>query len=102
MPQNAALKKTTSPASVEAALCFIVPQVEKPVFQSAAYTGGDPKIFFEVENRTVKITDIRRYSRQPTMEREGFEFMASPTAVVDLNSDVAVANEYGCVSQSRS
>ena len=94
MGQNAALERTISPASVEAALCFIVPQVEKPVFQSAAYTGGDPKIFFEVENRTVRITDIRQNSRQPTLEREGFEFMVSPTAVADLNSDVAVVNEY--------
>ena len=94
MPQNAASEKTTSPASVEAALCFIVPQANKPVFQSAAYTGGDPKIFFEVENRTVKIIDIRKSSMQPTIERAGFELIVSPTAVADLNNDDAVADEY--------
>ncbi|MGE0701117.1 MAG: CmcJ/NvfI family oxidoreductase [Hyphomicrobiaceae bacterium] len=94
MPQHAALDKAASPASVEAALCFIVPQTKKPVFQSAAYTGGDPKIFFEVEQRAVAISDIRKASRQPTIEREGFELMTSPTAVADLDSDADVANAY--------
>ncbi len=94
MPQVTAKDKATASGTVEAELCFIVPQLKKPVFQSAAYTGGDPKIFFEVETRTVEITDIRNNSMQPTIEREGFELMVSPTAVADLNSDAAVANAY--------
>ena len=57
MPSITAIEEATAPATVEAQLCFIVPQAEKPVFQSAAYTGGDPKIFFKVEGRNVKITD---------------------------------------------
>ena len=94
MPPITAIDKATDPETVEAALCFIVPQAEKPVFQSAAYTGGDPKIFFEVEDRTVKITDFRNSPTQPSIEREGFELMVSPTAVGDLNGDDAVTNAY--------
>lgn len=90
MPQDTAI----APGTVEAALCFIVPQAEKPVFQSAAYTGSDPKIFFKVENRTVKIADIRNSATQPTIERKGFELLRSSTAVTDLNSDEEVANAY--------
>src|SRR5262249_35783694 len=48
MPPITAIDKATAPATVEAALCFILPQAEKPSFHSAAYTGGDPKIFFKV------------------------------------------------------
>jgi hypothetical protein len=81
-------------SNVEAELCFIVPQSEKPVFQSAAYTGGDPKIFFKIENRAVAITDLRTSSAKPTVEREGFELLHAPTAVADLNSDEAVENDY--------
>ena len=94
MPPITAFDKANDPETVEATLCFIVPQAEKPVFQSAAYTGGDPKIFFEVEDRTVKITDFRNSPTQPSIEREGFELMVSPTAVGDLNSDDAVTNAY--------
>ena len=37
--------------SVEANLKFIVPQVDKPVFESSEYTGTVPKIHFETEYR---------------------------------------------------
>lgn len=94
MSQVTAMDKPTAPATVEAALCFIVPQAEKPVFQSAAYTGGAPKIFFDVENRTVEITDFRNGPFQPSIEREGFELLVSPTAVADLDNDDAVVNVY--------
>ena len=43
MPQDTA---SAGPGAVEAPLCFIVPQEEKPAFHSAAYTGTVPKIFF--------------------------------------------------------
>ncbi len=79
---------------VEAELCFIVPQAEKPVFHSSAYTGGKPEIFFAVENRAVTITDLRGNAVRPTVEREGFELLRAPTGVADLNSDEAVQNAY--------
>jgi hypothetical protein len=94
MPPITAIDKAAGPAAVDAALCFIVPQAEKPLFHSSAYTGGDPKIFFKVEDRTVKITDIRKIPVQPSTEREGFELVVSPTAVADLNNDDAIANVY--------
>lgn len=85
---------TDTSSIVEAELCFIVPQAEKPVFQSAAFTGGDPKIFFKIENRAVAITDVRTCPAKPSIEREGFELLHAPTAVADLNSDEAVENAY--------
>ena len=90
MPQDS----TNRPSTVEAELCFIVPQAEKPVFQSAAYTGAEPKIFFEIENRAVTITDLRKSQTQPSIEREGFELLRAPTSVADLNNDEAVENAY--------
>ena len=85
---------TDSPSIVKAELCFIVPQAEKPVFQSAAYTGGDPKVFFAIENRAVAITDLRTSPSKPSIEREGFELLHAPTEVADLNSDEAVESAY--------
>ena len=46
--------------SVEGALSFIVPQDTKPVFHSTALTGGEAKIFFELEDVSVPIADIRQ------------------------------------------
>ena len=71
MPPITAIDKATAPATVEAALCFILPQAEKPLFHSAAYTGGDPKIFFKVEDRTVKITDIRKSQSSHPLNAKG-------------------------------
>lgn len=80
--------------AVEAPLCFIVPQAEKPAFHSAAYTGTVPKIFFEIEDRTVRIEDVRQMATPAAFDREGFELLDSPTAVDDLSSDDAVENAY--------
>lgn len=90
MPQDTA----TRPAPLEAELRFIVPQTEKPVFQSAAYTGGEPKVFFEVEDLKVPVSDLRQRTEPATVEREGFELHVSPTSVDDLNDDDAVNNHY--------
>ena len=65
---------------VDAGLTFIVPQDEKPVFHSAAYTGAEPKVFFEVEKRQVRIADIRNREQPTTIEREGFELL---TGLID-------------------
>ena len=86
--------KGIRPGAIEAPLCFIVPQTEKPAFHSAAYTGTVPKVFFEIEDRMVKIADIREKATPAEFDREGFELLTSPTAVEDLNSDDAVENAY--------
>jgi hypothetical protein len=80
---------------VDAGLTFIVPQDEKPVFHSAAYTGAEPKVFFEVEKRQVRIADIRNREQPTTIEREGFELLTVDTAVDDLYDDEAIENAYG-------
>ena len=43
---------------VTAALTFIVPQDTKPFFESAALTGGEPRIHFRVEQRSVTVRDM--------------------------------------------
>lgn len=91
MPQDTVRARV---GAVEAPLSFIVPQDKKPEFHSAAYTGTVPRIFFEIEDRTVKIADVRELPAPAEFDREGFELLNSPTAVEDLNSDEAVTNEY--------
>lgn len=86
--------QTLDRQDVEASLTFIVPQDEKPVFQSAAFTGAAPKVFFDTEKRTVRIADVRGRSKPATLDVEGFELMTSATAVADLNDDEAIKNAY--------
>lgn len=86
--------RATHQDEIEAALTFIVPQDEKPVFHSAAYTGTVPKIFFEVEPRHVKIIDMRSRRTPATLEKEGFELWSVDTEVDDLNNDEAVTSAY--------
>jgi hypothetical protein len=80
--------------TVEAELTFIVPQDEKPVFYSAAYTGTVPKVLFETEQRSVTVRDLRHGDIEPTLEREGFELQRIETAVEDLDDDEAVTTAY--------
>ena len=81
-------------ADVAGALFFIRPQDIKPVFHSSALTGGVPEIFFEVEEHTVAIGDMRRIADQLSIDREGFELLHHRTAVADLYDDGAVDNQY--------
>ena len=46
-------------ANIRAPLSFIRRQDTKPVFHSAALTGGEMKIFFDPEVHTVPISDMR-------------------------------------------
>ncbi|MGI9411422.1 MAG: CmcJ/NvfI family oxidoreductase [Hyphomicrobiaceae bacterium] len=80
--------------AVRGALTFIVPQEKKPEFHSSALTGGDPKVFFEVEERFVDIADMRERADEFTVEHEGFELVRSETAVADLYDDDAVQTTY--------
>lgn len=79
---------------VTAPLTFIVPQDEKPAFYSQAYTGGDPKFAFEIEQKPVLIADMRRDSHAFTLDREGFALRTSPTGVQDLYEDAEVETAY--------
>ncbi len=83
-----------APATVTGGLTFIIPQDHKPAFHSAALTGGEPKVFFKTEERTVTIEDMREKAVTLSVEREGFELLNAPTAVADLGDDAAVEGPY--------
>ena len=75
---------------VRAPLTFIVRQDTKPYFNSSALTGGLPEIFYETENQTVTIHDMRAKPDELDLDRNGFELRRSPTAVGDLYDDDAM------------
>ena len=81
-------------AEVRGALSFIRPQDTKPVFHSSALTGGVPEVFFEFEEHTVPIGDMREIADTLSIDREGFELLRHTTAVRDLYDDDAVDNQY--------
>lgn len=80
--------------SVEGALSFIVPQDTKPVFHSTALTGGEAKIFFELEDVSVPIIDMRPIAKNLSVDAEGFELLHHETEVDDLYDDAAVDTAY--------
>jgi len=90
------MSQSNSPgeAEVRAPLNFIVPQDSKPSFQSAALTGGEPKVFFEIEAREVTIRDMRPLAHSLSLDRQGFELRHHKTAVDDLYDDAAIADVY--------
>jgi hypothetical protein len=87
-----ALRRTS--ADVSAPLTFIVPSETKPVFQSSAYTGGAPRVFFETQRHTVGIQDMRPLAGALSLDHEGFALLRHQTAVRDLYDDGAIENVY--------
>ncbi len=79
---------------VRAPLTFIIPQDEKPYFESSALTGNEPKVFFETEEKPVTICDMRAEGDRFSLEVEGFELLRHPTEVDDLYDDTAVTGAY--------
>ena len=84
----------SSQSAVNAQPRFIVPQDEKPVFESAAFTDTVPKVYFDTELVTVPIRDMLSRSTELSLDREGFALLTSPTAVDDLYDDEAVETTY--------
>ena len=89
--QNSAV---TGKAAVRAELTFIVPQDEKPYFESSALSGGEPKVFFETEDLAVTINDMRPMMGDLSVDKQGFELHTIPTAVGDLYDDGAISDFY--------
>ncbi len=81
-------------AGLRAPMNFIRPQDTKPVFHSSALTGGEPKIFFDVDSHMVTIEDMRDIADTLSIDREGFKLLRHPTAVDDLYDDEAVKQVY--------
>lgn len=80
--------------TVRATLTFIVPQDTKPYFHSSALTGGLSKVFFETEERTVTIRNMRPVAEGLSLDRQGFELHHHETAVADLHDDETVDQVY--------
>ena len=84
----------TLPHDVRGALTFIVPQDTKPYFESAALTGGEPRVHFDTEVRRVDVRDMRRVADLLSLDRHGFLLVRHETAVDDLYDDDAVSHIY--------
>ena len=61
--------------NIEANLKFIVPQDAKPFFESSAYTGTVPKIYFKTEYKSVTILDIRDNKESYSLAQHGFQLL---------------------------
>ena len=97
VPASAASSATIIPqsvASVRASLSYIVPQDTKPVFHSAALTGGAIKQFFETEDHAVPIADMRPFADTLSIDHEGYALRRHRTSVDDLYDDKAVEQIY--------
>ena len=77
-----------------APLRFIIPQREKPVFRSAALTGGKEEFFFETEEQMVPIADLRSFTAQINLDKEGFTLLKELSAVVDFYNNSEVESRY--------
>ncbi len=87
-------KPPRSSTKIGAPLRFIRRQDDKPVFHSAALTGGVEKIFYDTEVQTVPISDMREIAETLSVDREGFELLHHSTTVEDLYDDNAIERVY--------
>jgi len=92
--EEARAQPARSVTEISAPLNFIRRQDTKPVFHSAALTGGEPKIFFDTEAHTVLISDMRQIAQTLSVDKEGFELLRHTTAVDDLHDDDAIKTVY--------
>jgi len=83
-----------SKSTVFGELNFIVPQDEKPYFNSSHINGGTPEMFFETEHHRMPIHDMREIAENLDIDREGFELMRHTTHVSDLYDDDALESVY--------
>jgi len=91
---NAQPSEPNALPSVGGTLSFIVPQETKPVFHSTALTGGEAKLFFDIEDVEVEVADMRAIQDTLSIDQEGFELQRDVTEVDDLYDDAAVETDY--------
>ena len=58
------------------------------------FTGGEPKVYFGIEDRKVTIRDMRPLASELTLDRHGFELHEHETAIDDFYDDDAVRTVY--------
>ncbi len=89
---------TKDPGTNESVVCapltFIQRTDKKPVFHSSALTGGEPEIFFDLEDRTVPINDMRTVAQRLSLDREGFELHHHRSEAGDLRDDTSLDSRY--------
>ncbi|MGI9407496.1 MAG: CmcJ/NvfI family oxidoreductase [Hyphomicrobiaceae bacterium] len=93
-PTTMTVTSLQSAADVRAPLNFIRRQATKPVFRSAALTGGAPEYLYETEAHTVTISDMRETAKNLSVDREGFELLHHTTSVDNFYDDGIVKRDY--------
>ena len=81
-------------ANVMAPLTYMTPQQGKPMIYSAALTGGAPDYLFATEDHEVLVADMRPQAEHFELDREGFAFRTSPSAVTDFYDDDEIERVY--------
>ena len=95
MSQAATRAETRQPDhTVTADLCYIVRQDTKPYFESSRITGGEPKVFFEIELLPATISDMRDVADTLSMDVNGFELRGHQSKVADLYDDGLIETQY--------
>jgi hypothetical protein len=80
--------------AIQAPMNFIRRQFAKPAFHSRALSDGTPQFFFESENQSVPVENLREFAGSLSLDHEGFELLADETKVSDLYDDEAIKNAY--------
>jgi len=81
-------------AAVRAPLTFIKPDGKKPAVETAAFTGGAPRLLFATETHEVEIEDVRPRAAALSLDREGFELRRYESTAGDLYDDAVVEGRY--------
>jgi len=100
MSEAQATTQSEDDNAVRTELTFIVPQADKPYFESAAYTGTVPKVHFKTEVKSVTVCDMRAEASSLSLDTQGFELRHSPTNVTDLYDDEAIETAYAAELQA--
>jgi hypothetical protein len=100
MSQPSSAEVAAPAQDVRATLTFIVPQAQKPRFESAALTGGEPRVFFRTEGREVTVHDMRPGAAALSLDREGFRLLRHATDIVDFYDFEAVERDYAAELES--
>ncbi len=58
---------------------FIVEQKTKPYYESAAFTGSKPKLYFKTHKKLILLNNIRGDKKNNCFEKTGFEYNYFPT-----------------------
>ena len=75
-------------------LTYMIRQKEKPYFESAFSTGGEPRVFFKTEKCPTAIGDMRKIAASLSIDINGFELVSHQSDVADLYDDHLIRTKY--------